>query len=140
MTTQEIIVKLAELGITPSSAFNDFDEVEFSGKDGEQLEIIGTLRDKYNWKSEEYKMATKDYTEFYQEALNRALNQIGGVKIVDVVGGGEGEGEHVHVVIYLPAHDIYLKAEATYYSGNGVDYWEEWKEVTPRVVEVIEYD
>ena len=140
MTNVEIIQRLKDSGITPESVFYEFESIKYSEEDDQQLEVISLLRDKYDYRSEEYKMASQDYFQFAEQALARVLSQVGGVDIIESVGGHEGDGEHVHIVIYLPAYDIYLKATADYQSYHGVEYWGDCTVVTPKRVDVTVYD
>lgn len=64
---------------------------------------------------------------------------LGRAFLVDSEGGEEGLGEHVHIVYHFPDHDVYLMREAFYFSYHGIDYWQDWYEVTPKEVTITRY-
>lgn len=79
-----------------------------------------------NFTNEEYKEL---------ETLYKAL-----FKIIDIIGGSEGDGEYYAEIIYVIPYDIYIKRVASYYSYDGLDYFQDFYivEKKQRMVEYYE--
>lgn len=87
----------------------------------------------FNW--DDYKSLSWEEThEIYQNKFTEYLSQydIGSWEEVDSQGGGEGGGEHFHSVIFFKDHNVYLRADGTYYSYDGINGADEFYEVEPQ--------
>ncbi len=61
-------------------------------------------------------------------------------QIIDIIGGSEGDGERYEEIIYVIPYDIYIKRVASYYSYDGLDYFQDFYivEKKQRMVEYYE--
>lgn len=44
--------------------------------------------------------------------------------------GGEDEGSHWEVVFHFKTHNVYIKAEGSYSSYDGTEFYNEWESVS----------
>lgn len=110
MNFQEIVAKLAEVGIGPEElATEDFEIKDSSAK--------------FGWRS------TKPTLEEIFGPFRNVAKK-----------GGEGQGEEWWTITYFEAHDVYIRVDAFYMSYDGTDFSDsEFKQVRPVRVEVTEY-
>ena len=57
----------------------------------------------------------------------------GELDIVEEEGGHEGGGETCHIVYHFKDHDVYIKWDGWYYSGEGSGWENEGYEVKPKL-------
>lgn len=137
MTDKEFLNELTKRGFTPAWYIDNFhnyrDEHQLIYPEYIQIqldELAEQDANSTNWE-QRHDILTK-VRALRDENKNEALGAFGEYKEVDHYGGGEGEGEHFHVVLYFPNFDKYVRAEAHYFSYDGISYFdEEWTMVKP---------
>jgi len=66
-------------------------------------------------------------------------DEFGEVEIVEEIGDTEGGGEKSVKVLHFKDHDVYVKFSGYYTSYDGTTWNDEFKQVYPRKVEVVQY-
>lgn len=84
----------------------------------EKLEELG---DEYQGENLEYNMKDDDIADV-----------LGKIELVDEFGGGEGQGESCHRVYHFVDHDVYVRWDGWYASGDGSHYDDVCYEVRPQ--------
>ena len=107
----------------------------------EYLDQFDLVDSKWDGQYDSDKLKEELHCEYLPDDISIKLKEdVGEYDIVNTVGGGEGGGEYVELVVHFKEHDVFLKATASYYSHHGIDYWQNWKEVTPKTKTVTYYE
>jgi hypothetical protein len=64
---------------------------------------------------------------------------LGEVVMIDKFGG-EGQGDHAHKVFWFKDHNVYMKIDGFYSSGNGTDWDDDPYEVKPQQKKITVYE
>jgi len=76
------------------------------------------------------------YSDNYEELEEKT----GKIELVDEHGGGEGEGEECHRVFHFVDHDVYIRFDGWYASGDGTHYDNAGYEVRPQEKTITVYE